>query len=119
MPPSLVPSAGWTVSHRFYRIDRARWRCLSPDQRTAAVGEARTWLGGALVEEGLQLMPLALIGKRDFGVMAVAYSRLLWLCGRLRPAHPDVLCIHSSHAGPATVMCAMWFSPYTSGLRFS
>ena len=71
MPQSLVPSAGWPVSHWFYRIDRARWRSLEPEARATALGEARGWLAGALGEEGLQLVPLALIGKGDFGVMAV------------------------------------------------
>jgi len=71
MPDALVPSSGWPVSHWCYRIDRARWRALSDAQRTAGIGEGRAWLAGALAEEGLQLVPLALVGKGDIGLMAV------------------------------------------------
>ncbi len=71
MSDALVPSRGWAVSHWFYRIDRSRWRALTDAQRTSAVGELRGWLTGALAEEGLQLVPLALIGKGDVGFMAV------------------------------------------------
>ncbi|MBI3770033.1 MAG: chlorite dismutase family protein [Deltaproteobacteria bacterium] len=71
MADALVPSSGWTVSHRFYRIHRTRWRALAAPERAAAVAELRAWLAGALVEEGLQLVPLALVGKGDVGLMAV------------------------------------------------
>jgi len=71
MTTPLVPSAGWTVSHWFYRIDRARWRALGDAARTTAIAEARGWLATALGEEGLQLIPLGLVGKGDLGVMAV------------------------------------------------
>jgi chlorite dismutase len=71
MPDALVPSRGWTVSHWFYRIDRARWHALDDASRDAAVTELRTWLGGAAGEEGMQLVPLALVGKGDVGFMAV------------------------------------------------
>lgn len=71
MSQPLVASAGWTVSHWFYRIDRARWRALAEDARAAAIAEARDWLTVALAEEGLQLIPLALIGKGDLGFVAV------------------------------------------------
>ncbi len=71
MATSLVASAGWVVSHWFYRIDRARWRALSEAARADAITEAQTWLAASLAEEGLQLIPLALIGKGDVGFMAV------------------------------------------------
>lgn len=71
MPDALVPSRGWTVSHWFYRIDRARWQTLDDARREEAVAEMREWLGGALGEEGMQLVPLALVGKGDVGFMAV------------------------------------------------
>src|SRR5437762_469627 len=71
MAQSLVASAGWTVSHWFYRIDRARWRALDATTRAAAIDEARAWMRGALAEEGLQLVPFGLVGKGDFGVMAI------------------------------------------------
>jgi peroxiredoxin len=71
MADALVPSSGWTVSHRFYRLDRSRWRALAAAERVGAIAEARAWLAGALGEEGLQLVPLALVGKGDVGLMAV------------------------------------------------
>src|SRR5437667_138131 len=52
MSSSLIPSAGWTVSHWFYRIDRARWRGLSADARADAVAEAGRGLGGGLAQAG-------------------------------------------------------------------
>jgi len=71
MTQSLVPSAGWTVSHWFYRIDRARWGSLDDAGRTAGIARAQRLLERALGEEGLQLIPLALIGKGDLGFVAV------------------------------------------------
>jgi hydrogen peroxide-dependent heme synthase len=71
MAESLVPSAGWTVSHWFYRIDRARWHAQSDAARAAAIDDTTAWLAPALAEEGLQLVPFALVGKGDVGVMAV------------------------------------------------
>src|ERR1043165_8048073 len=71
MTTALVPSVGWTVSHWFYRIDRSRWRGLSSEARHAAIDEASRWLATTLAEEGLQLVPLAMIGKADVGFMAV------------------------------------------------
>lgn len=67
----LVASAGWGVIHLFYRIDRARWRSLRVDERTAALEEFTTWLNGCTVEQGLQLVPLAGVTKYDVGFMAV------------------------------------------------
>jgi chlorite dismutase len=66
-----VPSSGWTVSHWFYRIDRARWRSLTAEARGTAIEEARGWIALTLAEEGMQLVPLAMIGKADVGLMAV------------------------------------------------
>ncbi len=70
-PRGLVPSAGWTVLHLFYRIDRPRWRGLAPEDRIAAVDEFSSWLRDASQEEGLQLIPFAGVTKSDFGVMAL------------------------------------------------
>ena len=71
MPESLIPSAGWTVSHWFYRLDRACWRELSGETRVAAVTEAQSWLAAVLGEEGMQLVTLGLVGKGDLGILAV------------------------------------------------
>jgi chlorite dismutase len=71
MGEPLIASSGWTVSHWFYRIDRARWQALSAEARARAVQEASAWLAAAGSEEGLQLVPFALVGKGDLGVMAV------------------------------------------------
>jgi len=71
MTQSLVPSAGWTVSHWFYRIDRARWLALSEAARAVAIAESASWLAAAHAEEGLQLIALGLVGKGDLGILAV------------------------------------------------
>jgi chlorite dismutase len=71
MTSPLVASVGWTVSHWFYRVDRTAWRALSDEARRAALAEASGWLSRAAAEEGLQLVPLAMIGKADVGFMAV------------------------------------------------
>ena len=47
MATSLVASAGWVVSHWFYRIDRARWRALPEATRADAIAEAQTWLAAS------------------------------------------------------------------------
>ena len=73
-PPSSSSSpetVGWTVLHLFYRIDRMRWQGLAPATRTDAVEQFRTWLQSVSTEEGLQLIPLAGIGKYDLAFMAV------------------------------------------------
>jgi peroxiredoxin len=70
-PRGLVPSAGWTVMHLFYRIDRARWRCLTATERTAAADEFAGWLGERQREDGLQLVPFAGMTKCDLGFIAV------------------------------------------------
>jgi chlorite dismutase len=70
-PRGLVPSAGWTVIHLFYRIDRVRWRSFTAAERSAAIDEFGGWLGARAAEEGLQLIPFAGATKSDFGVMAV------------------------------------------------
>ncbi len=71
MPSPLVASVGWTVSHSFHRIDRTRWQRLTVEARQAAVEEARAWMARVGAEEGMQLVPLAMIGKADVGFMAV------------------------------------------------
>ncbi|MCC6848612.1 MAG: chlorite dismutase family protein [Deltaproteobacteria bacterium] len=71
MPTPLVASVGWTVSHWFYRIDRRRWRGLDDATRRTALDEARGWVARVGAEEGMQLVPLAMIGKADLGFMAV------------------------------------------------
>ncbi|MEB2286160.1 MAG: hypothetical protein B6D46_00240 [Polyangiaceae bacterium UTPRO1] len=71
MATPLVASAGWIVSHWFYRIDRRQWRSLAAEERRAAIDEVRAWTAQAGAEEGMQLVPLAMIGKADFGLIAV------------------------------------------------
>jgi chlorite dismutase len=71
MSEAIVASAGWTVSHWFYRVDRPRWHGLPDVERERAIAETTTWLAAAEAEEGLQLVPLALVGKGDVAVMAV------------------------------------------------
>jgi peroxiredoxin len=68
---ALVPSAGWTVVHLFYRIERKRWRRFDAAERTAAIGEFVGWLNDCAAEEGMQLVPFAGVTKSDVGVMAV------------------------------------------------
>ena len=63
--------AGWPVVHLFQRIDRARWQSLPEATRRAAIDEFGSLLGRAQGEEGLQVIALAMIGKADFGLMAV------------------------------------------------
>ncbi len=70
-PQGLVPSAGWTVMHLFYRIDRVRWQSLTPAGRSTAIDEFAGWLSSRASEEGLQLMPFAGVTKADVGFMAV------------------------------------------------
>jgi len=67
----LVPSAGWSVIHLFYRIERARWRSLPTAERSAAVDEFGGWLRERLAEEGLQLVPFAGVTKSDIGFIAI------------------------------------------------
>ncbi len=67
----LVSSAGWTVMHLFYRIDRMRWRSLTPADRRAAAGEFAGWLQERASEEGLQFIPFAGVTKADVGFIAV------------------------------------------------
>ncbi len=71
MPQGLVASAGWTVSHWFYRLDRARWLELPEAARADAVAGTQRWLARALAEEGMQLVPLAPVGKADLAFLAV------------------------------------------------
>jgi len=70
-PRGLVPSAGWSVVHLFYRIDRARWRSLATTERNAAIEEFAHWLDARCKEEGSQLVPFAGVTKSDVGFMAV------------------------------------------------
>src|SRR5512140_2587697 len=67
----LVSSAGWTVMHLFFRIDRMRWRSLTPQDRCAAVGEFAAWLTARGTEEGLQFLAFAGVTKADVGFMAI------------------------------------------------
>jgi len=67
----LVSSAGWTVMHLFYRIDRMRWRSLTAADRCAAAGEFAKWLAARATEEGLQFIAFAGVTKADVGFMAV------------------------------------------------
>jgi chlorite dismutase len=69
--PPTPDTVGWAVLHLFYRIDRARWQGLPEAARAAAIAQFQNWLGGALGEEGLQLIPIAGIAKSDVNFMAV------------------------------------------------
>jgi chlorite dismutase len=71
MSQALTDITGWPVMHRFYRIDRPRWRALSGEERCKAAGEFSGWLNQVGGEEGLQLVPLAGVAKFDVAVMAV------------------------------------------------
>jgi chlorite dismutase len=68
---NLHELVGWAVMHRYFRIDRARWRAASEGDRRAAVDEFSACLARLGGEEGLQFVPLAGIAKSDFGFMAV------------------------------------------------
>lgn len=63
--------AGWPVLHLFQRLDRERWRGLSPGEREAAIEEFEELLARCGAEEGLQLLPTGVIGKADLGIMAI------------------------------------------------
>lgn len=67
----LTDIIGWPVLHLFFRIDRARWQQLDYDARRAATDQLAAWLRATGSEEGLQLVPIAGIGKFDFAIMAV------------------------------------------------
>jgi len=71
LPGSLIASAGWTVIHLFYRLDRIRWRTLAPHDRTAAIDEFTGWLQRQAGIEGLQLVPFAGVTKCDVGLIAI------------------------------------------------
>lgn len=71
MTTPLVASVGWTVSHRFFRLDRVRWQGLSDAARASAIEEACALVARLTGEEGMQFVPLAMIGKADVGFMAV------------------------------------------------
>ena len=70
-PRGLVPSAGWAVTHLFYRIDRARWRGFTATERSTAIDEFSGWLTTRAAEEGLQLISVAGVTKSDVGFIAV------------------------------------------------
>jgi len=71
MNEPLIPAAGWTVSHWFYRVDRAGWHALDDGARATAIAETSAWLRSVSAEEGMQLVPFGLVGKGDLGIMAV------------------------------------------------
>ncbi len=62
---------GWPVLHLFYRIDRARWRAQTSNEREQAVLEFTDLLARFVAEEGLQFVPVAVLGKADLGLVAV------------------------------------------------
>ncbi len=80
-PRGMVASAGWPVIHLFYRLDRIRWRAMTPAERTAATDEFSGWLSERTVEDGLQLVPFAGVTKSDLGVIAIHPD--LWRVQRL------------------------------------
>jgi len=67
----LVASAGWTVVHRFFRLDRSRVGALSQAERQTVVAEMAGLLQRYATEEGLQLVPFVGVTKFDFGLVAV------------------------------------------------
>jgi len=71
MAETLHDAVGWPVVHQYFRIDRARWRALAADERSAAIAELAAHLQQVGAEEGLQFVPLAGVAKADFGYMAV------------------------------------------------
>jgi len=68
---NLAGEEGWPVLHLYQRIDRTRWRRLDDGERAAAVKEFSPLLARGVGEEGLQLVPTAVIGKADLGIMAI------------------------------------------------
>jgi chlorite dismutase len=62
---------GWAVLHLYHRIDRGRWRALPEAERRAGIDELASSLARWQGEEGLQLVPLGVVGKADFGLLAV------------------------------------------------
>jgi chlorite dismutase len=68
---ALQDIVGWPVVHQFFRIDRARWHGLAADIRRPAVEEFAGRLRQPGAEEGLQCVPMAIVAKADFAVMAV------------------------------------------------
>jgi chlorite dismutase len=102
--PKLSDIPGWPVLHVFYRIDRARWRALPDDTRRAGVHEFATWLQRVSSEEGLQLVPIAGIGKSDLGLMAV---------------HPDIRRIQRLGQEAAATLVGTCLVPVYSFLSMS
>jgi peroxiredoxin len=70
-PRGLVPSAGWSVIHLFYRIDRVRWSGFTAAERSTAIDQFTGWLSAQAAEEDLQLIAFAGVTKSDLGLMAV------------------------------------------------
>jgi len=66
-----APAPGWPVLHLYYHVERQLWSREGTGERKEAVAEFRDWLRGRAREEGLQLIPMAGIGKFDVGFMAV------------------------------------------------
>ena len=62
---------GWAVLHLFQRIDRGRWGATPEPERRAGIEELASLLSSWQGEEGLQVVPLGVIGKADFGLLAV------------------------------------------------
>jgi hydrogen peroxide-dependent heme synthase len=62
---------GWAVLHLYQRIDRGRWRKLPDPERRLGVEELSQLLARWQGEEGLQILTLGVIGKADFGLVAV------------------------------------------------
>ena len=63
--------SGWPVLHRYFRIDRGRWRTMPPSERQAAIEDFQGLLGRCHGEEGMQLIATAGVAKSDLGVMAI------------------------------------------------
>lgn len=67
----LVASSGWTVLHRFFRLDRVGWQALDAGARQSAKAEMVGLLQRYAAEEGLQLVPFVGVAKCDLGLVAV------------------------------------------------
>jgi chlorite dismutase len=69
---TLVPREGWHVLHLYYRVDRAAWGDLPESDRAGRAVDFVVTVNGLAADEGLQLIPLAVVGpKADLGFMVI------------------------------------------------
>lgn len=70
--PSLVPVQGWHCTHMFYRIHRAAWASLSPDQREQGLATMAATLDPKGPNAPARLQSFVISGhKADFGTIAL------------------------------------------------